>query len=104
MLFRSATAAGNGVAELPKDYKLYQNHPNPFNPTTAIDFALPKANRVELTVYNVLGNEVAKLVDGEMTAGHHSIVLDGADLTSGIYFYHLKAGEFTQMKKMVLMK
>ena len=93
-----------GETEMPVDYELVQNHPNPFNPTTKIEFSIPQAGNVELAVYNVLGSEVARLVDGAMERGRHSVTFDASHLGSGIYFYRLTAGEFSQMKKMVLMK
>jgi len=90
--------------ETPGAYVLLQNHPNPFNPTTSIGFALPNAQEVELVVYNVMGEAVATLVDGEMGAGYHFVDFTGENLTSGIYFYRLTAGDYTEMKKMILMK
>jgi hypothetical protein len=88
----------------PIEYALNQNHPNPFNPTTTIEFAIPTAGHVELAIFNVLGNRVANLVNTDMTSGNHSVVFDAAELGSGIYFYRLTAGNYTEMKKMVLMK
>jgi len=83
---------------------LHQNSPNPFNPSTTIQFDLKKAQDVTLTVFNLMGQEVAKLVDGEMGVGQHSINFDGSHLASGIYFYRIETPEFTDMKKMVIMK
>jgi len=85
-------------------YQLAQNQPNPFNPTTSINFNIPSNSHVELTVYNVLGKEIARLVDGELTAGQYSAVFNASELSSGIYFYRMTAGDFTEMKKMILMK
>jgi hypothetical protein len=89
---------------IPDNYFLAQNHPNPFNPTTSIQFGLVNAGHVTLTVYNVMGQEVARLVDGQMTAGTYSVTLDGTSLSSGIYFYSLEADGFRSLKKMSLMK
>ncbi|MCB2230701.1 T9SS type A sorting domain-containing protein [bacterium] len=95
--------------ELPGSYALYQNYPNPFNPTTTIAFSLPRASRVSLTVFNLLGQEVRVLSDGVLAAGIHDVVWDGQDsggnpVASGVYFYRLSAGEFTRQHKMILLK
>ena len=87
-----------------QNYKLYQNYPNPFNPTTVIKYSVPMASRVTLKVYNILGSEVATLVNGEKAVGNYSVTFNGSNLASGIYFYQLKAGSFVQTKKLVLMK
>ncbi len=89
---------------IPTKYSLLQNYPNPFNPSTTIQFALPKTGLVSLKVYNILGEEVATLINREMNAGFQSIVFDASRLSSGIYFYKIKAGNFTAVKKMILMK
>ena len=85
-------------------YQLSQNYPNPFNPTTTISFTIPKEGFVQLKVYDILGKEVASLVNEEKTAGTYSVRFDGKDFSSGIYFYHLQVGEFTSTKKFILMK
>ena len=87
-----------------QNYKLYQNYPNPFNPTTVIKYSVPMASRVTLKVYNILGSEVATLVNGEKAVGNYSVTFNGSNLASGIYFYQIKAGSFVQTKKLVLMK
>ena len=95
---------------LPKEFALKQNYPNPFNPTTTIVFDLPTQAKLSLKVFNILGQEVAVLAQGEeFTAGTHSVVLHAEDLSSGIYFYQLSArgasgNEFHQVKKMMLLK
>jgi len=94
---------------LPTSFELSQNYPNPFNPTTTIKYALAKQAKVELVVFNVLGQKVRELVNETQKPGYHSIVWDGADnlgdkVATGIYFYRLKAGEFTQSRKMALIK
>jgi hypothetical protein len=85
-------------------YKLMQNYPNPFNPSTVISYQLAVSSPVRLAVYDILGREVARLVDGREAAGEHHVNLDGSRLSSGIYFYKLQSGNFTETKKMVLLK
>ena len=92
------------TASLPKDYALLQNYPNPFNPTTVIKFGIPKNSSVKLIVYDILGREVAKLVNEKLNAGLYEYIFDGTGLTSAIYFYRLKAGEFVETKKMLMIK
>ena len=89
---------------LPTEYVLEQNFPNPFNPSTVIKYALPENASVSLMIYDILGREVAELVNGEVGAGYHEVKFDGSRLSSGIYFYKLTAGSFTQINKMLLMK
>jgi subtilisin-like proprotein convertase family protein len=91
-------------AEMVREYALYQNYPNPFNPATSIRFDLVEAGRVSLKVYNLMGQEVATLVNGEMRAGSHAVTFDASSLPSGIYHYRIEAGSFTAVRKMVLMK
>jgi hypothetical protein len=88
----------------PTEYSLTQNYPNPFNPSTVINFTILKAGNVRLKVYDVLGKEVATLVDGYMPAQSYKVQFDGAALASGVYLYTLNTDNFTQTKKMVLMK
>ena len=88
----------------PVDYTLSQNYPNPFNPTTKINFAIPKSGMVTLKVYNVLGKEVATLVNQNMTAGTYNYEFNASNLSSGIYFYKLDVNGFSQVKKMSLVK
>jgi len=94
----------NGNKTLPTEFSLEQNYPNPFNPTTIISFALPKATDVKLIVYNLVGQEVATIKDGHMKAGQYEMSFDAENLASGIYFYRLKAGSYTQLRKMTLLK
>ncbi|MHB8579959.1 MAG: T9SS type A sorting domain-containing protein [Ignavibacteriaceae bacterium] len=96
--------AKNPDASLPTAYSLSQNYPNPFNPTTTIDFALPKSGNVKLGVYDILGREITMLVNGNLTAGNHSVNFNALNLASGIYFYKLQAGNFVSVKKLVLLK
>ena len=89
---------------IPNKYSLKQNYPNPFNPTTKISFDLPKQDFVTLKVYDVLGKEVAKLVNEQRNAGSYIIDFNASHLSSGVYFYRIESGEFMQVKKMLLIK
>ena len=91
-------------AGLPAEFTLSQNYPNPFNPVTKIEYSLPVKSEVRLIIYNLLGKEVARLVDGNMTAGNHQVTWDASNVSSGIYFYQLQAGDFVRTRKMVLLK
>ena len=86
------------------NFELSNNYPNPFNPSTTISYSIPKQNNVTLKVFDVLGSEVATLINKEQTQGNYEVEFDGADLTSGIYFYRLRAGDFVETKKMILLK
>jgi hypothetical protein len=107
---RSTTDVKSEPASVPKSTLLEQNYPNPFNPTTVISWQLAKSSDVSLRVYDILGNEIATLVNGFQNAGSHTITFNpmlltnGKHLTSGIYFYRLKAGNYLQTKKMILLK
>ncbi|MCU0332411.1 MAG: PQQ-binding-like beta-propeller repeat protein [Ignavibacteriaceae bacterium] len=100
--------AGNPVSvedEInPEEFVLFQNYPNPFNPSTVISYRLPVSSNVTLKVFDILGNEIIKLVDGYRTIGKYEVEFDASTLTSGTYFYQLIAGSFVETKKMILMK
>ena len=96
--------AENNAAELPSEYSLSQNYPNPFNPSTSIKYAVPAAGFVQLKVYDILGREVASLVDGNREAGYYEINFDGSNLASGLYLYRLTAADFVSTKKMLMIK
>ncbi|HSP89095.1 MAG TPA: T9SS type A sorting domain-containing protein [Ignavibacteriaceae bacterium] len=94
--------------ESPDGFNLSQNYPNPFNPSTVITYTLPEKSFVSLIIYNVLGNEIKTLVNGEKSAGIHNVTFEVADLPSelsnGTYFYMLKTERFTETKKMIYIK
>jgi len=90
--------------QIPVEYSLSQNYPNPFNPSTNIKFALTKTSIASLKIYDILGREVETLVNKELSPGNYSFQFNGSRLSSGIYFYRLQTGEFTQTKKMLLIK
>jgi len=98
------TEVVSGTVDTPDEYSLKQNYPNPFNPTTTIEYTLPHAGYASLKVYNVLGEELATLVDGEQAAGTFSTEWDASVMPSGVFFYRLTAGEYIQTRKMVLMR
>ena len=90
--------------EIPESYTLYQNHPNPFNPTTIIGFTLSESGFVTLSIYNSLGEEVAVLVNHQMAAGSFNISFDASGFPSGIYLYRIIVNNFVSVKKMILLK
>ncbi|HRI86511.1 MAG TPA: T9SS type A sorting domain-containing protein, partial [Ignavibacteria bacterium] len=90
--------------EIPKEFVLYNNYPNPFNPSTSIKFDLPKDVLVSIKIFDILGREVRTLVNDFKTAGRYTVTFSGADLSSGIYYYKIKAGDFEQVRKMMLLK
>jgi hypothetical protein len=101
----AAQTAAKGEDELvPKEFALSQNYPNPFNPASVIEFALPEAAFVRLEVFNVLGQKIQTLVEGNLATGYHSVTWDASDVSSGVYFYRISAGDFVETKKMLLLK
>jgi len=92
------------VAAVPETFELKNNYPNPFNPTTTINYQLPEQRHVRISVYNVIGQHIATLVDANMNAGYHSVVWDAIDQSSGIYLYRIEAGDFVQTQRMILLK
>ena len=89
---------------LPDDYFLYQNNPNPFNPATSIEYKIPSTENVILKVYDISGREIATLVNERKTQGNYKVIFDGSRLTSGVYMYRLQAGNYSITKKMVFLK
>jgi len=98
------TGVTEPIAEIPKSYSLQQNFPNPFNPMTTISYSIPKSDFVSLKVYNLLGQEVAVLINDFKHAGKYNFNFDGSALVSGIYFYKLQTGDYSETRKMVLNK
>ena len=92
------------VSLSPLTYSLNQNYPNPFNPTTAISFILPNSGKVSLKVFNMMGQDVATVIDGNMNSGSHQVNFDAAGLSSGVYYYKMQAGDFNSTKQMILVK
>jgi hypothetical protein len=88
----------------PRAFKLDQNYPNPFNPTTMIRYDIPKASFVTLVVFNILGQEMASLVSGRKEAGSYEVQFDASNLTSGVYFYQMKAGSYTETRRLMLVR
>jgi hypothetical protein len=101
---RGRLTAVREPSTLPGKFELQQNYPNPFNPSTQISFSIPQAGNVSLKVYNVLGQEVATLMDGVKSAQTYNVTFDASKLSSGVYFYTLKFGEQSISKKMLLLK
>ena len=85
-------------------YTIYQNYPNPFNPVTTIHYDLPANANIEIVVYNIKGQKIMTLVDEYKLAGSYSLKWDATEISSGIYFYQLKAGEYSVVKKCIILK
>ena len=102
----TGVAPEHSPADFPARFVLYDSYPNPFNPSTTIQFALPVASDVSIKVFDVLGREIATLLKEHRNAGTGSVRFDAAQhsIASGVYFYRIQAGPFVQTKKMVLMK
>jgi len=100
---RIITSIGSN-AEIPNQFELKQNFPNPFNPSTQIRFGIPEASNVQLEIYNIMGQHVITLVDSYMEAGWHKVTLDGSGFASGIYLFRLKAGSYSEVKRLTLLK
>jgi len=98
------TSVEQVAEQLPKEFRLDQNYPNLFNPTTTIHFALPKASAVKLTLFNILGRAVAILVNEKLQPGEYKVVLDAKGLASGVYLYRIDAERFWDIKKIMVLK
>jgi len=94
----------NNISQIPDQLMLFQNYPNPFNPTTTIEFVLPHTEFVTLKIYNILGQEVATLVSEELTSGKYKYEWNASGLASGVYLYQLEAGNFVEIKKLILIR
>lgn len=90
--------------DLPEEFAVFQNHPNPFNPSTTISFSIPESEKVTLSIFNITGQKIAELHDGVMAAGKHSIIWNASNMPSGTYFYRLTAGSYSAKNKMMLVK
>ncbi len=102
--FNSVKVSVNETEHMVYNFNLEQNYPNPFNPVTTISYQIPKEGHVELKIFDLLGREIAILVNGERAAGKHEIKLDGSSISSGLYFYRMKASNYIATKKLILMK
>ena len=102
--FEDTTTDVSRETSIPVEFKLEQNYPNPFNPVTVIKFKVPSSQVVTLKVYDLLGREVATMVNEEKQPGSYEVKFDGSNLASGMYIYQLQAGNFVQVKKMMLIK
>jgi PKD repeat protein len=100
----TTSVSENRDAQLPKQFYLYQNYPNPFNPTTRIEFDIKTGCHVDLAVFDVMGKQILKLVDGQKAAGRHESVFNASQLSSGIYYYRIKTGSYKKTRKMLLLK
>ncbi len=100
----NVTAINQADNNIPQNFLLDQNYPNPFNPSTQINYSIPSAQKVTLKIYDELGKEVATLVNTEQAAGNYTVDFNASEFASGVYFYSIQAGNFMQMKKMILMK
>ena len=98
------TSVGENIGRLPKTFKLLQNYPNPFNPSTTISYSLPQNGFVRLIVFDMLGREAATIVNKKQTGGNYKVEFNANNLPSGIYFYRLQSGNFTETKKMILLR
>jgi hypothetical protein len=103
LTYAPVTAINEDLSSV-NSYSLSNNYPNPFNPSTKISYTIPERGNVSLKVYDLLGGEVAQLVNGEVEAGSYDISFNAVNLPSGIYFYKLQAGSFAETKKMILLK
>ncbi|MBN2087341.1 T9SS type A sorting domain-containing protein [Candidatus Peregrinibacteria bacterium] len=106
-VYFDAENIGTSINELPgkvEEFSLAQNYPNPFNPTTNIEYSIAEAGLVELKIYNILGEEMTTLVNQFQNASKYRIDFNAANLSSGIYFYRITSGKFTDVKKMILIK
>jgi hypothetical protein len=98
------TDIADNASLLPQEFALRQNHPNPFNPITIINYQLPITNDVDLSIYNMLGQKVATLVNERKQVGYHHVEWDASGFASGVYYYRIEAGEFVDVKKMILLR
>jgi hypothetical protein len=98
------TSVERSAADLPSSFALGQNYPNPFNPSTTIKYELPKSSMVKLSVYDILGREVATLVNELKQPGTYAVQFDASSVTSGVYFYRMHAGGYTDTRKLLVLR
>lgn len=108
------TTTGGGITEVedmeqknpavPEYHILYQNYPNPFNPITTINYSIPITSHVTISIYDILGTEIIKIVNEEKRPGNYKIKFDGSNLSSGVYLYRMSAGDFWDTRKLILLK
>jgi hypothetical protein len=103
-LLEVTTPVDRPANNLPQQFRLDQNYPNPFNPATTITYTVGRTSRVSLRVFNLVGKEVATLLDETQSAGHHEVVFDATNFPSGMYLYQLHAGQLTGTRRMVILK
>ena len=96
--------SGDVTNEVPSDFSLSQNYPNPFNPSTTIKFNIPKSGNVKITIYDIAGKKLADVLDRDIAAGSYSFKFDMGFLSSGVYFYRMVSGNFTDTKRMTIVK
>jgi hypothetical protein len=102
--YATITGVENNNTGIPNKYALNQNYPNPFNPVTLISYSIPKQSFVKITVYDLLGREIQKLVNEVKIAGTYNVAFDGENLSTGVYYYKLESDGFVDVKKMMLIK
>jgi Secretion system C-terminal sorting domain len=103
-IYGTVTGVSENAGVFPGQFTLCQNYPNPCNPSTTIRYGLPRRSQVTLTVFNTLGQQVTTLVQGEQEKGYHEVRFDASNLSSGVYFYRIRAGEFVQTRKLLLLR
>ncbi len=110
LLFTNLSAQEAGINNLPAEFSLAQNYPNPFNPSTKIEFSIPVDSKVNISIFNILGQQISLLTNDNFSAGLHNLLFEGNDLLSGVYIYKIKAtsldgkNNFSFSRKMVLIK
>lgn len=103
LIFNSVTGVDNNKS-IPGEFQLFQNYPNPFNPNTTINFSVPKESKVTMKIFDVMGKEIETLLNDGKPGGYHNVEFNGSKLASGIYFYRMQADDYTETKKLILIK
>jgi fibronectin-binding autotransporter adhesin len=104
LVFSKTIINSVSINSLPTEFSLFQNYPNPFNPSTTIKYSIPQTSFVSITIYDILGKEVSKLVNEEKQSGSYEVQFNGSKFSSGVYFYRMNAGKYDAVKKLVLLK